>query len=493
MLQKKYNLVIFNPDQCRANAIGHLGAQGAVTPVLDAFAETEAVSFRNAFCQNPVCVPSRCSFMSGWYPHVKGHRTMYYLMHQEDPTLLKRLKEDGYYVIWAGKNDLIAGDVGYRDVCDYKANLPKDGSVQDFSKEQSWRGAKDDSRFYSFFAGVVEQADDLNDSDAIFLQQSIAQINALDAAQPFCLYMPCQYPHPPYGVSRAFRDKIDARLLEKRIVFDGDWSTKPSVLKKILEKQNLDLFDEETWCELRAVYYAMCARVDAQFGQLLEALKNKGVYDDTLIVFLSDHGDFTGDYGLVEKTQNTFEDCIVNVPFLIKPPKDYAVQPGIRDGLVELIDLVPLVEEICGLKKTYDHFGKSPIPFFDNPLYENRTFAFCEGGRLSHEMHCSEMQSPSAKEGGLYYPRISVEMEDPIAHTKACMMRTKTDKYVYRLYEQDEFYDLQNDPKECNNQINNPQYAAQITQMKAMLLDFMVETTDVVPYTADARFFPDER
>ena len=73
-------------------------------------------------------------------------------------------------------------------------------------------------------------------------------------------------------------------------------------------------WSEERFTELRATYYGMCARVDAQFGKVVDALKDSGIYDDSAIFFFSDHGDFTGDYGLVEKTQNTFEDCLTRVP-----------------------------------------------------------------------------------------------------------------------------------------------------------------------------------
>ena len=66
----------------------------------------------------------------------------------------------------------------------------------------------------------------------------------------------------------------------------------------------------------------MCARLDHQFGMIVEALKDRDFYDQTAIFMFSDHGDFTGDYGLVEKTQNTFEDCLTHVPFIIKPPTE---------------------------------------------------------------------------------------------------------------------------------------------------------------------------
>ena len=88
-MSKKPNIIIFNPDEMRADTLGHLGNPAAVTPNLDKFACEEAVSFSNAFCQNPVCVPSRCSFFTGLYPHVNGHRTMSYLLHDGEDSLLK--------------------------------------------------------------------------------------------------------------------------------------------------------------------------------------------------------------------------------------------------------------------------------------------------------------------------------------------------------------------------------------------------------------------
>ena len=83
-----------------------------------------------------------------------------------------------------------------------------------------------------------------------------------------------------------------------------------------------------------------------QFGLVVQALQEAGIYDDTAIFFFSDHGDFTGDYGLVEKTQNTFEDCLTRVPFIVKPPASVPIQPGVSQALVELIDFPATVEEL---------------------------------------------------------------------------------------------------------------------------------------------------
>lgn len=75
-MAKQPHIIIFNPDEMRGDAMAHLGNPASITPNLDAFAAHEAVSFGQAYCQNPVCVPSRCSFFTGLYPHVRGHRTM---------------------------------------------------------------------------------------------------------------------------------------------------------------------------------------------------------------------------------------------------------------------------------------------------------------------------------------------------------------------------------------------------------------------------------
>ncbi len=106
-VHKRPNILLFNPDQWRADVMGHFGNPAAVTPTLDGFAETDATSFSNAFCQNTVCTPSRCSFMTGWYPHVRGHRTMHHMLRPDEPMILKTLKEEGYFVWWGGKNDVV--------------------------------------------------------------------------------------------------------------------------------------------------------------------------------------------------------------------------------------------------------------------------------------------------------------------------------------------------------------------------------------------------
>lgn len=125
MAGKLPHILIFNPDQWRGDVLGHLDNPAAVTPNLDAITENDAVSFTNTYCQNPVCTPSRCSFMTGWYPHVRGHRTMFHMLQPDEPMLLRELKEAGYYVWWGGKNDVVPAQNGFSDYCDVKYQIPR--------------------------------------------------------------------------------------------------------------------------------------------------------------------------------------------------------------------------------------------------------------------------------------------------------------------------------------------------------------------------------
>lgn len=490
------HVVLINPDQWRGDALGHMGHPAAQTPVLDALVETEAVSFRHAFCQNPVCTPSRCSFMTGWYPHVRGHRTMFHMLGPEEPCLLRNLKDAGYHVFWGGKNDLVRLSTGFEPYCDVKY-IPFEPvrPMVAMDRADEWRGERGSDRFYSFQVGKLDIHDGdrpdhghYHDSDWANVLGAIDQIHSRPATKPLCVYLPLTYPHPPYAVEDPWFSAIDRAALPPRIPATRDPSSKPSLLAGIRDRQNLQDWPESRWDELRATYLGMCARVDTQIGMILQALKDAGIYDDTLVIVFSDHGDFTGDYGLVEKTQNAFEDCLTRVPLIIKPPKNVPLQPGIRDGLVELIDLPATVEAATGIVPTHSHFGRSLLPLVAGETDTHRDAVFCEGGRLAGEEHASESASPGATNpDDLYWPRVNLQATDSIAHTKAIMCRTATHKYVRRLYEQDELYDLQADPREETNRINDPALAPIQRSLSDRLLTHLLETTDVVPHRIDPR------
>ncbi|NLN46266.1 MAG: sulfatase-like hydrolase/transferase [Clostridiaceae bacterium] len=492
-MARKPDILIFNPDQFRADALAHLGCEGSITPYLDQTCETDGVSFSNAYCQNPVCTPSRCSFMTGWYPHVHGHRTMHYMLHPDEPMLLRTLKENGYFVWWGGKNDVIPGQFGHEAFCDVYNKPKREITGYGLHGHTQWRGHPDGDNYYSFLAGKVEPRegkDTYVDDDWAQVLDAIDFIKSYDGDKPLCVYLPILYPHPPYGVEEPYYSSIDRSKVKPPVKPYKNWEDKPSLLKGIWEGQRMQGWSEERMVDLKATYLGMCARVDTQYGMLLDTLRETGRYDDTAVFFFSDHGDFTGDYGLVEKTQNTFQDCLVRVPFLIKPPRSVPVQPRISDAMVELVDFSATVAELADIDLGHTAFGRTLVPLLEGRETEHRDAVFCEGGRMKDEWHCKEYQSIQlAGPTGLYMPRVSLQQRDGPEHTKAIMIRTKQWKYVYRVYEKHELYDLENDPNETENRIDDPAAAEVLASLKLRMLQYFVETADVVPYKEDERNF----
>jgi len=258
--------------------------------------------------------------------------------------------------------------------------------------------------------------------------------------------------------------------------------------REIRTNQNLQNWPEERWTLLRQLYYAMCTRVDWLFGEVINTLKEKSFYDETAVFFFSDHGDFTGDYGLVEKTQNTFEDCLTRVPLVIKPPRNVPQSPHISNALVELVDFPATVYELCGIDPGYSHFGKSLCKILSGESDTHRDAVFCEGGRLADECHCTETPVGGTPDpDSLYWPKQQAQFQPGNAHTKAAMCRTARYKYVKRLRESDQFYDLAIDPDETHNRIHDETYRHTIMELRMRLLDWYMETGDVVPKTPDER------
>ncbi|MGE5551147.1 MAG: sulfatase-like hydrolase/transferase, partial [Bacteroidota bacterium] len=367
---------------------------------------------------------------------------------------------------------------------------PRKEIMPDFHSIPEWRGAPGGDTYYSFYYGRLELPTDREvypGSDWYHVEGAIDRILNFPKDKPLCIYLPLGFPHPPYGVEDPYHGLIDRAKIPGRIPAPRDWAGKPSLLKGISARQHLETWTEDRWTELRATYYGMCARVDHQFGMILKALREAGIYDDAAVFFFADHGDFTGDYGLVEKTQNTFEDCLTRVPFLIKLPSWCPVSPRVSEALVELVDFSATVYDIAGIQPGYSYYGRSLAPLVAGETDSHRDAVFCEGGRLHGETHCMERESTSSHPSGLYWPRISLQNAEGPEHTKAVMIRTRAYKYVRRLYEADELYDLRSDPGETRNLIDEPSLRQELASLKERMLTWFMATSDVVPHDADQR------
>jgi arylsulfatase A-like enzyme len=495
-MSRRPNIIIFNPDEMRVDTMGHMGNPAAITPALDDFAQHDAVSFRNAYCQNPVCVPSRCSFMTGWYPHVHGHRTMAYLLHPDENSLLRELKQAGYYVWMNARNDLDAGEYpNWVESAADKIFYAGDVKAAPGPVNSNVRGKPGDKSFYSFYRGKLGLDENgknyTRDDEAV--DAAIRDLKGMPEDKPFCMFLGLMFPHPEYGVEEPYYSAIDRSKIPPRIKAE-ECTGKPKMEASLRKYMNMAGYTDEEWTELRAVYLGMVMKVDAQFKKLCDALKENHMWDNTVVIFMSDHGDFAGDYDLPEKTQNCFEDCLEKVPFLIKPPKTDAVDPGVSEALVELTDFYATVMAYAHAETDHTQFGKDLRPLVaDRCAKQLRDAVYSEGGRMPGEFQCDEYHSMG--EAGRskmtqYWPRKSAMCEDD-SHIKGTMIFDGRFKYILRADHTDEFYDLKNDPKEMHNQIHAKRYEQKKEELASKMLHWYQDTCDVVPPTYDKRFTPE--
>lgn len=480
-MEKQNNLLFFVADQMRADALAHLGSPGAVTPNFDGLA-ADGVSYRFAYSQNPVCVPSRISFLTGLYPHTMGHRTMHFLLRPEDPMLLKTLKQSGYQVLWVGQNGVIPMGSDFSQYCDayYPGAHPWS---RESSKvfEESFRGDADGDNFYSFFAG--ERADDSRDNDRDCVDHALAFLDSLPAnpEKPFAIFLALMYPHPPYGCEEPWYSLIDRDALLPRRPTPTDWSKKPSMMKGIYDRQQMQCWDEDRFREMKAVYYGMVSQLDSLYGEVAAKLREKQLYDDTTILMFSDHGDYTGDYGIAEKAQNMFHDCTCHVPLIVKPAAGVPCVPRVSNALVELADIPATVADLCGFQLDYTQFGCSLRDTLAGSE-SHRDTVFSEGGRIHGETQAMEL---GHQKESIYWPRLNTQACEGPEHTKAIMARDGRYKYICRLYEADELYDMECDPQELNNLAADATYAEIIVDMRERIFRWLWKTADFVPMKKD--------
>ncbi|KAF1299221.1 arylsulfatase [Enterococcus sp. JM4C] len=495
---EKKNIFLFVADQMRNDSMAHMGNPASITPNMDSIIE-EGVSFENAYCQNPVCVPSRNSFLTGLYPHVNGHRTMHYLQREDEPNILKEMKNNGYEVIWIGRNDVVPADRPKTEYCDEYYDGVKDENTRD-AQNSAFNHSVDmneqsqalfdkmltGDNYYSFYMGKLPNGEGYGKTDWNCVEKALEYLDRRmksPSDKPFFVYCTISFPHPPYACEDPWYSSIDRNKLPKRRPNIKDIPNKASMLYGINEKQELNGWSEERFDELRATYLAMVSRFDHQLGLIKQKLKETNLYDETNLIVFSDHGDYTGDYTITEKVQNCFEDPISNVPLLIKPAKEIAVKPRITKAQVELLDLPATIAELANIELSYTQFGQSLVSVIKG-AEEHKDAVFCEGGRIHGEEQAMELgHGPKST----YWPRLATQYSEGPEHTKAVMCKMNNYKYIMRLYEQDELYDLEKDPMEIDNLAVKSEYQEILQNMKNRVARFYMETTDFVPNKRDKR------
>ena len=214
---RRPNLVLFMPDQLRADAVGCFGSTVASTPAIDALA-ARGVRFDDAWSQHPVCGPSRVSIMTGWYPHVHGHRTLDNLLEAWEPNLLADLRAAGYHVAIAGnRGDVFAPGVteASTDFCGYL--VKPTGMAERFTSpypegHRLWRAMYHGS-------GGDDVVLDIDEAATRTAERWLAEGAPDD--RPWALWVPLLFPHPPFVAEEPWFSMHDRSAMPAPIAADA--------------------------------------------------------------------------------------------------------------------------------------------------------------------------------------------------------------------------------------------------------------------------------
>ena len=465
------NFLVFMPDQLRADALGCFGNTRAHTPHVDALA-ARGTRFERAYGQHSVCSPSRISMLTGWYPHVRGHRTLTHLLKPWEPNLLRILKDAGYHVAHAG----LRGDT-------FAAGVTK-ASTDRFGFAVKPRAAFHRSPFPPEHPLARVYYHGRRAADGVALDFDEACVRTAETwlaeglPEPWLLYVPLLFPHPPFEVEEPWYSLHERARMPSPM--DAPLDDKPRYMRLLRERHGTDRLSREDWAEVAATYHGMVSRVDAQLGRVLAAIERAGAASRTLAVFTSDHGEYLGDFGLIEKWPSGQHESLLRNPLVV-------AGPGVREGnaaasFVELVDLAPTLLDAAGAAARHTHFGRSLWPLLRDGAAAHRDAAFSEGGFAASEADLLE-RAPFP-----YDLKSALQHEDPACVGRVVSVRTADWTYVHRLYERPELYDRARDPQERVNHAGVAELAGVEVALRARVLDWLLETADVIPWEADPRF-----
>lgn len=423
------NYVLFFPDEMRAESLGCYGHPIVKTPNIDALA-AEGTLFEQNYTAHPVCGPSRACLANGWYPHVDGRRT-FYMPNHNDPNFFTHLNDAGFTACHVGKDDMFdreSMDIVFsehykshrKDIIGQMKTIPETG--------------------YSMLYPPIaeENADQI--SDAFHNKDALDFIHKHSKdKKTFFMMVAYSLPQPPYTAPESYYHMYDPdeMLMQRNL----DWMKgKPEFYQAMRKYCELEEQDASLFRKINAVYHGMISYIDTQIGQVVLALKDAGIYDETTIIICSDHGDYAGDAGQREKWPSDMTDMLTRVPLIIRRPGDVT------------------------------------------------RAAYCEGGYDTHEPWCFEpecfkgsvLEQPLVA-GSLYYPKFLQQQEQPDTVCRVVMQRYKEWKLIVRTNGQNELYHMEDDPLEAKNLYGQPGYANVQNRLTQKMLNWLIHTSDVVP------------
>ena len=461
---KQPNILIFMTDQQRGSTVTD---PRCLTPNLDKF-RTGGVTFTNTFCPSPHCCPSRATFMTGLYPSEHGvwnnvNVTNAISRGLNPGTRLwsQDLAENGYDLFYSGKWHVSAvegpdtygwteGMVTARSGIMTPAERWKhyESQPNEFMQEHDREDGEIIRPGWAPYSHYGANENPFNDQNVV--DDAIAMLKQSDSDRPWCRFVGTLGPHDPYCVPKRFIDMYDINDIELPENFYDELKDRPN-----LYQRTRDVFSQLSEEEHRKAilhYLALSTYEDYLFGQVLKALKENGQLDNTIIIYTSDHGDYTGEHGLWCKGLPCFQ-AAYNVPLVIAGPGIKA--PGRLCGeFISLADFAPTLLEIAGISTNQKFAGSSITPFLRNET-------------VTDWREAVYTQSNGNEQYGIQRS-----------------VMTREWKYVYNGFDYDELYDLINDPFETKNLINDERLQPKVKELCTMMWKFAAARNDncINPY-----------
>jgi len=371
--KKKYNILFIGADDLRMN-IGVYGDNKAVTPNIDALAG-EGVTFTKAYVQFASCNASRASMLTGMYPDsIKVWRlnTHFRKMAPDVVTLPQHFKNNGYHTESIGKVYHNYANIRDSKSWSVPARLDQESHFDDYVLETSIKkGDKKGIAVESPQYSGDEYVDDKITSDTIATLKKLKNSN-----KPFFLGVGFMKPHSPYNAPKKFwdlykREDMQALGLESRPskISDLNWFNFKEI-RSLTDLPKKGQFTKETTQKLRHGYYAATSYVDDNVGRIIKALKDNELYDNTIIVFWSDHGYHLGENS--HWTKATVRELDTRVPLIFRIPGQ---KPFTTSSITEYIDLYPTLAELVKLPVPSNIDGRSFNQIFDDPNYRHKKAA----------------------------------------------------------------------------------------------------------------------
>lgn len=456
------NILIFCPDEMVAYKTGTFGHPMVKTPNMDRLADN-GVKFTNHYICYGKCVPSRVSLMTGAFPHAEGFRSNQNYLNSSRPNLMSNLKQLGYVTALVGKNHCFAEEE-LDAFLSHRIHPVWEEHPE--SSVENRRGLHHDS----FYRGLEKDVA----KDTAFTDSSIEFIKKRRGG-PFFLWLNNDYPHPPYRVQEPFYSMYNRAEID--LPPKADYSRKPRFMRQIYETYQLNKLSDDDWRELIAVYYGMISHADYEFGRVLDALDETGQFENTIIVFWSDHGDFAGEFQLVEKWDTCMQDCIINTPLIISGPR--VPKGNCISEFVQTTDIAATIYDFLDIDPHYGMQDSSLLGLMLGQSPENRDVVFCEGGQeLAALLKYDKRQ---VNRNPNYVCKQTVLADEPRHNIRTRAVRTKTHKLVYRLWGINELYDLEKDRHELHNVYGDIEYQDVQNELMEQMLRWEIETETVIP------------